>query len=422
MTVEVVPLRRLASVVNGGTPPVNREFWGGEVAWATPVDLARVDGGAITATDRTLTPEGLARSGAVPRGSVVLSTRAPIGYVSIADTDMAFNQGCKGIVPGPALDGRYLQFWLWSQRPWLQALGTGSTFMELGNEALMSFGIPARSTEEQQRIADHLDDQTTRIDRLISGRQQQIGSVTEAIGAFAFAAVTGQARSERESSGIPWAPSLPVGWGSPRLNQVARMGTGHTPSRSVPRYWVDCDIPWLTTTDVHKFRKDEIDTLDETEIQISGLGLANSAAVLHPQGTVALSRTASAGFSIVMGREMATSQDFATWTCGPALDSRFVLWCLRAMRRDLLGRLAMGSTHKTIYFPDLMSIRVPLPPLAEQRDAVAAITGFAADARGAKAEIARSIDLLQEFKRSLISAAVSGEFDVSAASGRGVPA
>lgn len=294
--------------------------------------------------------------------------------------------------------------------------------IEIDNDDLGSLGVLLPPVEEQRRIADFLDDQTTRIDRLMSGRQQQIDSVAEAVSAFAFAAVTGQARSERMSTGIPWAPDLPVGWGAPRLNQVARMGTGHTPSRSVPEYWVDCDIPWLTTTDVHKFRKDEIDTLDETEIQISELGLANSAAVLHPRGTVALSRTASAGFSIVMGRDMATSQDFATWTCGPALDNRFVLWCLRAMRRDLLGRLAMGSTHKTIYFPDLMSIRVPLPPMAEQRDAVAAITAFAADARGAKAEIARSIDLLQEFKRSLISAAVSGEFNVSAASGRGVPA
>jgi type I restriction enzyme S subunit len=200
------------------------------------------------------------------------------------------------------------------------------------------------------------------------------------------------------------------------------MGTGHTPSRSVPEYWLECDIPWLTTSDVHKFRKDEIDVLDETEIQISELGLANSAAVLHPQGTVALSRTASTGFSIVMGRDMATSQDFATWTCGPALDNHFVLWCLRAMRRDLLHRLAMGSTHKTIYFPDLMSIRVPLPPLADQRDAVASIARFAADARKVKVEITGSITLLREYKRSLISAAVSGEFDVSAASGRGVPA
>ena len=62
------------------------------------------------------------------------------------------------------------------------------------------------------------------------------------------------------------------------------MGTGHTPSRSVPEYWVDCDIPWLTTTDVHKFRKDEIDTLDETEIQISGSGWRTALPCCTPEG------------------------------------------------------------------------------------------------------------------------------------------
>jgi type I restriction enzyme S subunit len=326
--------------------------------------------------------------------------------------------------PDPSrLDGRYAAYWTQSQHH-IEQIETGAVRSTIDNYSAGRFRrtrIPLPSVGEQRRIADFLDDQTTRIDQIVTQREQQIDAVTNAMGAFAFASVTGQAWSERKRSGIPWAPDLPVGWGAPRVNQVARMGTGHTPSRSVPEYWVDCDIPWLTTSDVHKFRRDEIDVLDATEIQISGLGLANSAAVLHPRGTVALSRTASAGFSIVMGRDMATSQDFATWTCGSLLDSQFLLWCLRAMRRDLLRRLAMGSTHKTIYFPDLMSIRVPLPPLAAQRDAVAAITGFVADARRAKTEIGRSIDLLREFKRSLISAAVSGEFDVSAASGRGVP-
>src|SRR5699024_9211618 len=148
-----------------------------------------------------------------------------------------------------------------------------------------------------------------------------------------------------------------------------RMGTGHTPSRSVPEYWEDCSIPWLTTGDVHRFRHDEIDTIESTELLISKLGLDNSAAVLHPAGTVALSRTASAGFSILMNVEMATSQDYATWTCGQRLRPKFLLWCLRAMRQDLMGRLATGSTHKTIYFPELMSIRIPLPTKPEQESA-----------------------------------------------------
>ena len=84
--------------------------------------------------------------------------------------------------------------------------------------------------------------------------------------------------------------------------------------------------------------------------------MANSSAELHPKGSVVLCRTASAGYSAVMGKDMATSQDFVAWRCGPQLDPFYLLWCLRAMRSDLLGRLAMGSTHKTIYVPDLQAL------------------------------------------------------------------
>jgi type I restriction enzyme S subunit len=78
-----------------------------------------------------------------------------------------------------------------------------------------------------------------------------------------------------------------------------------------------------------------------------------------------------------MGTAMATSQDFVTWTCSPRLLPRFLLLCLRAMRDDLLGRLAMGSTHKTIYVPDVEALRIPLPLLNEQAAIVEAVSARA---------------------------------------------
>ncbi|MCQ8829480.1 restriction endonuclease subunit S [Streptomyces malaysiensis] len=147
---------------------------------------------------------------------------------------------------------------------------------------------------------------------------------------------------------------------------MARLGSGHTPSRSKPEYWQDCTIPWITLADVWQLRGNQVDFITETKEQISKLGEKNSAAVRHPAGTVILSRTASVGFSAIMGREMATSQDFVTWTCGSRLVPRFLLHALRAMAPDL-KRIAAGSTHKTIYMPDVEKLRVPLPSLEEQR-------------------------------------------------------
>ncbi|MEV8309941.1 restriction endonuclease subunit S [Streptomyces flavidovirens] len=147
---------------------------------------------------------------------------------------------------------------------------------------------------------------------------------------------------------------------------MARLGSGHTPSRNSPEYWENCTVPWVTLADVWQLRSGTTNVISDTKEKVSALGLANSSAVIHPAGTVILSRTASVGFSAIMGSDMATSQDFATWTCGPRLDPKFLLHALRGMSPDL-KRVATGSTHKTIYMPDIEQLRIPLPPLDEQR-------------------------------------------------------
>lgn len=157
---------------------------------------------------------------------------------------------------------------------------------------------------------------------------------------------------------FPWA----------QIRYVARTGTGHTPSRGRPELWVEseCTVPWFTLADIWQLRDGARTTVTETAEHISERGLANSAAVRHPAGTVLLSRTASVGFSGVMGVDMAVSQDFMTWTPGPRLNASFLLLVLRSQREEY-KRLMYGSTHKTIYMPDLLALRTPLPPLETQR-------------------------------------------------------
>jgi type I restriction enzyme S subunit len=213
-------------------------------------------------------------------------------------------------------------------------------------------------------------------------------------------------------TGIPWLPTMPADWRRAKLNLVARLGSGHTPSRQHPEWWEDATIPWITTGEVSQVRDDRREYLWETRERVSEIGLAHSAAELHPADTVVLCRTASAGYSAIMGTAMATSQDFATWTCGPLLRPRLLLLCLRVMRQDLLGRLAMGSTHKTIYMPDIESIVVPLPS-AEVQDAVVEAAYSRLNAIDASIDrLTRQIDLLVEHRQALITAAVTGEICV----------
>jgi len=163
--------------------------------------------------------------------------------------------------------------------------------------------------------------------------------------------------------------SAPPGWQWTALSDVARLETGHTPSRRHPEYWGG-DVPWIGIKDATENHGRVLaDTLQHT----NELGIANSSARILPTNTVCLSRTASVGYVVVMGRPMATSQDFVNWVCSDALDHRFLKYVLLA-EQSAFPRFASGTTHQTIYFPEVKAFHVCLPPLAEQR-AVAEILG-----------------------------------------------
>ncbi len=187
-------------------------------------------------------------------------------------------------------------------------------------------------------------------------------------------------------------------WPTVPIRYVARLGTGHTPSRQHPEYWENCTIPWVTLADVGQLRDRTADVISKTSEMISPLGVANSSAVRHPAGTVILSRTASVGFSAILGTDMATSQDFATWTCASKLDAKYLLHALRAMAPDL-RRLAMGSTHKTIYMPDIAELRVPLPPVDEQHRIADFLDAETARIDELTALTRRAMDLLDTKRR-----------------------
>lgn len=335
----------------------------------------------------------------------------------------------RGIVSGHYLcfrpkhgeDPRFLNWLLRSEVYALEyarmSRGVRPGQIEIDNDDLRALRVALPPQDEQHRIAKFLDAEVDRIDTLRRIHSHARSALLERRAANVFNAVTGVYIVDRQPSTLAWAETLPNTWQSVKLARLAWMGSGHTPSRSRPEWWENCTIPWITTGEVSQVRDDRIEILQATRECISEVGLANSSAELHPKGTVVLCRTASAGYSAVMGEDMATSQDFVTWTCGPRLDPFYLLWCLRAMRADLLDRLAMGSTHKTIYVPDLQMLRIPLPSLAEQQEIVASIraSNFSIDA--AVDSIDRQLDLLAERRQALITAAVTGAIDVTTAGG-----
>lgn len=160
--------------------------------------------------------------------------------------------------------------------------------------------------------------------------------------------------------GHPGTPA-PEGWRWTALSDVARLESGHTPSRRKPEYWGG-QIPWIGIKDA---TGNHGQTINDTMQHTNDLGIANSAARVLPINTVCLSRTASVGYVVIMGRPMATSQDFANWVCSKNLDYRFLKFALLAERTSF-SRFSYGSTHQTIYYPELKAFHICLPPIAEQ--------------------------------------------------------
>lgn len=364
------------------------------------------------------------------RGDLVLNRMSAFqGAVGISRTDGIVTPEYLVLRARRGVEPRFLHYvfkssWFVGQMTW-RLRGIGSPDQSHVRTPRIYWGdlgsirVSLPSVPSQLAVADYLDAETARIDALVEKKRRMIGVLDEQWQAVMRNGVTGllTSRAPTRPTAIRWLREVPIHWQEAKLNLIARLGSGHTPSRQHPEWWTEPTIPWITTGEVTQMRTDRIEYIEHTREMISELGLSNSAAELHPADTVVLCRTASAGYSAIMARDMATSQDFATWTCGPLLRPRFLLLCLRVMRQDLLGRLAMGSTHKTIYMPDIESIKVPLPTASEQDAIVDAVYSQLPSNNAAVDGLRRQIRLLLERREALITSVVTGELDISGGAG-----
>lgn len=198
------------------------------------------------------------------------------------------------------------------------------------------------------------------------------------------------------SIGRPATLPEPTGFHWTALTQVAQLESGHTPSRARPEYWGG-DIPWVGVRDA---TGNHGKVLSRTEQSVTQAGIDNSSARLLPAGTVCLSRTASVGYVVELGRPMATSQDFVNWVCGPKVHPPYLRY-LFVSESESVRRYAYGSVHSTMYYPDAKALHVLLPALREQQ-AIAEVLGALDDKIAANTALTATADdlMLRTFRHS----------------------
>jgi type I restriction enzyme S subunit len=148
-----------AYIYSGGTPKTtNPYFWNGDVVWLTPGEITNNKGLYIHTSERKITVDGVNNSSAtiLPKGTILLCTRATIGYLAIADTELATNQGFKNLVCKPDIDNVFFVYALMTKKSEMVTKAIGTTFLEISKKALSSIEMRIPLLPEQQAISSVL--------------------------------------------------------------------------------------------------------------------------------------------------------------------------------------------------------------------------------------------------------------------------
>ena len=174
-----VRLGDICTVVSGSTPKTNNPaFWDGDINWITPAELDDTTI-IINESQRKITEEGVRSCGLteMPAGTVILSSRAPIGKTAIAGVPMYCNQGFKNLICSDRIYNRYLYWFLRENTEYLQSLGRGATFKEISKKIVEEIEIPLPPLNLQKEIANSLD----RINDLIALHTRQLTKLDELV-------------------------------------------------------------------------------------------------------------------------------------------------------------------------------------------------------------------------------------------------
>ena len=160
-------IKDIGSVIGGTTPNTNvAEFWDGTLCWISPAEL---DGSHYLYDSKKKITEAAVKAKSLkllPEGTVILSSRAPIGKVVINKVPTYCNQGFKCVVCGKEIYNEFLYWWFWGNTQYLNSLGTGATFKEISKKVVEEILIPVPSLSEQQSIATTLDSLKSKVDHL----------------------------------------------------------------------------------------------------------------------------------------------------------------------------------------------------------------------------------------------------------------
>jgi type I restriction enzyme S subunit len=404
-------VRRLKTVfskiVGGSTPSsTEAEFWDGDVIWVTPTDISKTQ--RLGSSLRRITREGLkaCSSELVPPGSIIITSRAPVGNVALAEIELCTNQGCKALLArGGAIDPRYGLALMQTLKAEIQSLATGTTFTEISTNKLSIVSLPLPPPTEQAAIVQYLDHVDRGIRRYTRAKQTLMKLLDEQRQGIINHAVTlGIDSTVRlKPSGIPWLGNIPEQW------RVSRSKHLFSVSKELSR---PDDVQLSATQAYGVIPQGEYEERVGRRVVKISMHLEKRRHVEKDDFVISM-RSFQGGLERAWASG-AIRSSYVVLRPGASVDVQFFSYLLKspAYIRALQSTADFIRDGQDLTFDNFCLVDLPLIPLEEQRSIAVEITRAVSAITRNIAKVTRGLDLIREYRNRLVADVVTGKLDV----------
>ncbi len=396
------------SLVNGSTPESSDyDCWDGDIKWITPADMS--DTGTISHGERLITKYGYNSCGTtlLPIGSIVISSRAPIGKINITTAELCTNQGCKSLIRTG--DNRYFYYLFLAGQHELSLLGRGTTFLELSTYDLNGFGLVIPAEDEQKAIADFLDKECAQIDSIAADLEKQIALLQQYKKSLITETVTkGLDKSvPMKDSGVEFFGKIPAHWKVSKTKYVADISIGLVTTMTAN--YVDEDgVPLIRNSNI---RTNHID--DNGMVYLSKeFAKANIGRALH-KGDIVTVHTGDVGTSAIINETYHMSHGFATIISRlktKTVNNQFLCWLYNSeIFKEMSIAYSTGDGRQNLNLYDFVDFYILIPTLKEQMEIVNWLNLKCTEIDNFIENKQQQLLLIQQHKKSLIYEYVTGK-------------
>ena len=354
-----------AEVIGGGTPSTKKkEYWDGDISWITPKDLSNYNNRYISKGSRNISEKGLKYSSArlLPKNSVLLTTRAPIGYLAISKKELATNQGFKSLIMKNGNFPEFFYYLLKNNISKLLQYASGTTFMELNATNLKSIEFYIPEVKEQKRIASILSalDDKIELDNKTNKILEEMAQTIFKEWFINFNFPNEDGKPYKKSGGEMIDSELgkiPKGWKVDIISNFFNVTIGKTP----PRKEIECfsknckDTKWVSISDM---RNSGLFIVDTSEY-LTSEAIKKYNVNIVPQNTVILSFKLTIGRVSITSEDMTTNEAIAHFNSDNNFINEYLYFYLKNFNYRVLGNTS--SIAEAINSKIIKSIKIIIP-------------------------------------------------------------